>query len=759
MIAGGEITGGLRGEGVDLAKVARLAGVPVRVAGRANVDVKLASSGPGSRRGHVDVEVTGGEVAGIAGLSGHLATKFDGDEVRADGLLQLASPVVPPPPPRDRRPPAGALRRTPGAGTRGRPAMRRLRGALLIRPPGSASPAEPRPAADDWDLRCLRRQPRQRSPPRASSRTCAARSPPRATLERAPGAPLPSVRHLLVKTEGLELTGMGWKSLHTDVELDGLAGWGHRGRRRRRSRSSTARRSPRLRLEATLDLPALLGPPARRWASLRRARFLGKVYVPRHAVTAFAGLPSFVTERVPLLAGYGDTLAGDVQLDAELGGTLDVPSVDAHCEGWGLAQATIPEPVLHVNGCAAPPAALGPGWAPGACPSTWTPTSPTTGRRQSSKGSTCGTGPRGGQRLRRDGLPIANLLAGRAHPQGDFHVTLDRVPLGAVPHFADLEVGGHLSGTLALNGLGAETQPPRRPEPARPRDRPRLSSTTAPRSRSTCPRPPASRSEVARRGRAVGPRRRRPRPEGVRGGLVAARRALARPRSGPPGRGHAGRGGLSRRGAGAALPEEDRQAPRRHPRRHGARLVERARPGRRQLAADLEARRRDARSAAARAEALRRERAHRGRARRRGEAHRPPRARRQGAAPGLGERALRPPGPPLRRRRLPAQRRARPVDRGEPEDPHHLPGGVGGRRLRRGHARGGDPRRRHRAQGRPALAAPRWTRPWAAASGRWTTTPTSRCATRRGRRRRRAASRWPSARRTSSSRARSSATG
>ncbi len=51
-------------------------------------------------------------------------------------------------------------------------------------------------------------------------------------------------------------------------------------------------------------------------------------------------------------------------------------------------------------------------------------------------------------------LPIADVLAGRSRARGDLRVELDRVPLGEIPYFAHMEVGGHLSGRLQMNGIG-----------------------------------------------------------------------------------------------------------------------------------------------------------------------------------------------------------------------------------------------------------------------------------------------------------------
>ena len=346
VVGGSEVGGELRGTDVDLAKAASLAGVPLRVAGLANVDVQLASGGRGGRRGHVDVEVDGGRLDGIEGLSGLLSVRFDGREVRADGLIRLVSRALP----GEMEPCDGAV-----AQVRLSRGVASLPGALLDAAAWRRVSGTAELAADDWDLRCLRRLSWLAQTAAGSLSDVRGKVTARATVERAPDAPLPSVRGLSVKTRGLALTGVGWRSLHTDVELGGAMDAATGVTEATLSILDDAVLAS-ARLDVTLDLPALLGAPERRWASLRRVPLHGWAQVPRRAVTAFSGLPSFVTERLPWLTGYGDTLVGDVQLDAEVTGTLDAPTFDGHVEAWGLRQATIPEPLPTEDGCTAPPA-------------------------------------------------------------------------------------------------------------------------------------------------------------------------------------------------------------------------------------------------------------------------------------------------------------------------------------------------------------------------------------------------------------------
>ena len=49
------------------------------------------SSGPGSRTGHVAVELVAGEAAVLKGISGVFTATFDGDRLRTDGLLRVVN--------------------------------------------------------------------------------------------------------------------------------------------------------------------------------------------------------------------------------------------------------------------------------------------------------------------------------------------------------------------------------------------------------------------------------------------------------------------------------------------------------------------------------------------------------------------------------------------------------------------------------------------------------------------------------------------
>ncbi len=453
VVAGQEITGKLHGDNVDLEKVARLAGLPWHVAGLANVDVDLRSTRPGQRSGHVSVELVDGEAALLKGVSGLFSASFDGDRVRTDGLFRV---VVAPSTAEqalgvaarfDVAAAFGVIADEPCDGAVARVRFTRGDGEL---PGPLLDPATWRKvtgavelAADEWNLRCLRRLVPFGLPDVRGRLTT------RATVERAPGVRLPSVRDFFAKTLGLEVDGSDWQSLNTDVEVRGAVD-GDTGVTSAKVSLLDGALLGSASLSATLDLPLLLDQPERRWASLRRAPLSGRVSVPRNHVTAFAGLPSFVTDRVPLLTGKsGDTLLGEVELEATLKGTLDAPAADVRLDAWGLALASVQQ---TLGGRALQPV-LG-DWG---VPVDVTAHAGYDGREAKldelrvSIDETAVAGAAG-----KLALPFADLLAGNVHPTGSFSAHLDALPLDKIPALADADIRGHLSGTLAMEGIGTK---------------------------------------------------------------------------------------------------------------------------------------------------------------------------------------------------------------------------------------------------------------------------------------------------------------
>ena len=462
-IRGKELVGRLRGKDVDLDKVAKLAGIHQHLGGLANIDVDLSSSGPGHRKGHVNVELQNGEVPGVSGISALLTAAFDDERVRVDGLVRLVAHASPGEKPTERC--DGAVARLRVTGAEGR-----LAGPLLEPETWRRGSGKVQIAAEDWNLRCLAKL----VPLDFLLSSVRGKLTARATLERAPGERLPSVRDLLARTRGLELdgpigdAGPEWESHGVDVEVTGSVEGGT-GKTQARVALNDSSPIADVTASATLDLPLLLDHPDQRWASLQKAPLSVKLGVPRRAVGAFGTLPSFVRKQLP-------PLAGEVQLDGLLQGTLSQPTAVIHANAWGLAHvlggvveaARVQEHVEPTGTSAASAASAGKSPAKAPPKPAPPPFSPWGLPLDLAAVVTCD-----GQKATLDAhvkhddkevfvaggdiaLVLADLLAGRpVHPTGGVHATLTQAPLGEVPFLADLGVDGHLSGSVALTGVGA----------------------------------------------------------------------------------------------------------------------------------------------------------------------------------------------------------------------------------------------------------------------------------------------------------------
>jgi translocation and assembly module TamB len=438
VVRGKEITGKLRGEDVDLEKLAHLASYPGHLGGLANVDVDLSSSGPGSRRGHVAVELVDGETALVHGVSGTFTATFEGDRVRADGLLRVVSRAGENEKPSDRCDGAIAqIRVSDGEG--------RLPGPLLDPRSWMGVSGKIELAADEWRLRCIRRLVPSFVPvPELHGKLTT-----RVKVERAPGARLPTVKSFFARTKGLAVVDANWQSLHTDVQIDASLD-GSSGETDAKVTVLDGDPLASVAVGAKLDLLTLLDHPEQRWASIKRAPLRGSVTIPRRAITAFSGLPSFVTDALPILTGKdGQTLTGEIQVDGKLTGTLLSPLVEEHVRAFKIAQVVLIRSGSSEQGAVEEPV-LGPFGLPvdAAVDTTYD------GHKVSLVASAENQA-RAVIRAKADlELPIADLLEGRVTPKGSFHASLDKVPVGDVPYFADRGVVGQLSGAIDVDGLG-----------------------------------------------------------------------------------------------------------------------------------------------------------------------------------------------------------------------------------------------------------------------------------------------------------------
>jgi translocation and assembly module TamB len=441
-VQGKELVGKLRGRDVDLGRVTRMAGLPLRVSGLANVDVDLTSSGPGQRHGTVALELVNGEAAGVTGLSGQLAATFTGERIHLDGLLRLIARAGAKEPARDRCDGAiASIRLSGGDG--------RLDGGLLDPATWARASGKLTVAAEDWNLRCLARL----GPVEMVLGEVRGKLTTRADLERLPGARFPSVKHLLARTRGLEVAGLGdekpeWESRQMDVEV--------RGSFDPASGATSARLtlldgSPIATLggRAALDPAAFLDHPERRAELLRKTPVQLTLAVPRRAIGAFGTLPSFVRDHLP-------PLAGDVAVDATITGSLERPRLEARASGWDVAlTGPMPEQVPNKQGQPASEIARVPAESPWGLPVNldvvvaYDQDQVTATAHARRKDVTVAEAE---VELK---LALADLLSGKPiRPTGNAEARLTRVPLDDIPFCADRGISGHVDGSLKLDGIG-----------------------------------------------------------------------------------------------------------------------------------------------------------------------------------------------------------------------------------------------------------------------------------------------------------------
>jgi translocation and assembly module TamB len=445
-VVGGEIVGKLRGREVNLERVAAMADVPLGVKGLANVDVDLRSDRPGYRQGHVDVELVNGELAHqIDGIGALFSATFDGDKVRVDGLVRVVAHAGPKEREGERCDGAMAsVRVSNGQGVLGGPLLdpatwRRASGRVEI-------------AADDWNLRCLARL----APTQLVLSELRGKLTTRATVERAPGARLPSVREVLVRTRGLVVAGLEgrddrpeWDSREMDVELKGSFD-APSGVLQVRAAVSDGQPIASVSGRFPLDLAALLDHPEARARLLEQMPLDLRLRIPRRAVQAFDSLPSFVAKALP-------PLGGEVELRADVTGTLAAPRATAALKGWGLAHA-LPLPddarARARAGSAAARPAVESAWALPLdvnADVTWEGTKLVAALHVKRNEQEV---VRGGADL---ALSLADVVAGKPiAPSGDVRAEILRLPVGDIPFLADRDIRGHLEGSLAILGLGKE---------------------------------------------------------------------------------------------------------------------------------------------------------------------------------------------------------------------------------------------------------------------------------------------------------------
>ncbi|WP_437284431.1 translocation/assembly module TamB domain-containing protein [Sorangium sp. So ce406] len=358
-LVGDELEGELRGTAIDLQRIADVAGVPLGVGGLANLDVSMRGRGK-RRAGHVLVELEDGSVPGVAPrLSMNMTARIEGEALKADGLVRLIAPPEPPPAQSREAHRQGATPGKPSA-TLGDLAERpkappppvcrgaiarvlvdgsaaNLRGSLLSERTWQTVTGSARMEADAWQLGCLA----QASPVPVALSELAGRLTARLAVVREAGERLPSVRSLLIRTEGLraagpldEKTGVpAWVSRKLDArlagDLDAKSGDAH---------VTLSVFDHRLVAELSAafdaDLPALLADPA---AALPRMPIAAHFQVPRRKLNDLAELAAF-GKRTPVLSGA----AG---VDVYFAGTIAEPRLVARATAANVGGMGGPSPL------------------------------------------------------------------------------------------------------------------------------------------------------------------------------------------------------------------------------------------------------------------------------------------------------------------------------------------------------------------------------------------------------------------------------
>ncbi|XYH93389.1 translocation/assembly module TamB domain-containing protein [Sorangium sp. So ce1128] len=358
-LIGDELEGDLRGTALHLERIADVAGMPLGVGGLANLDVSM--HGRGKRRaGHVQVELEDGSIAGVAPrLSMNMTARVDGEALKADGLVRLLAPPEPPPArsreaqrqgatpgkpsatvgdlaerPKTPPPPVcrGAIARVLVDGS-----AANLRGSLLSGRTWQTVTGSARMDADAWQLGCLA----QASPVKLALSELAGRLTARLAVVREAGQRLPSVRNLLVRTEGLRAAGPidektgapAWVSRKLDArvagDLDAKTGDAN-------VTLSVFDRQLVAELSAAFDadLPALMANPA---AALPRMPVTAHLQVPRRRLNDLAELAA-LGKRTPVLSGG----AG---LDVYFAGTMAEPRLVARATAANVGGTGGPSPL------------------------------------------------------------------------------------------------------------------------------------------------------------------------------------------------------------------------------------------------------------------------------------------------------------------------------------------------------------------------------------------------------------------------------
>jgi translocation and assembly module TamB len=426
-VAGGEITGSLHAERIDLGAVRKFAGLPRDIGGRADVDVEL-SRVRGGRKGTVRVALRDGTVSPtpelpLTGVTADLRATFDTDRVSADAQLAVSG--------------AGDACARPIARLHVSGADARLQGPLLSAATWRRASGRAAVDADDWDLSCLAPALLPLNLPISEIFGLVS---VKASVSRDRDARFPSVHDLSARTHYLSITGSAppdsveppWSSRDIDVELTGDVD-GQTGQAQLSAQLFDDSLLAAIDASTTLDLAAL-ADPARRAAALKAAPLGAHVSVPRRKVETFRSLPSFVRDKLP-------SINGETAIDAYAAGSIAQPRAVVCVRGWGVAPG--PGDIGIENRWAVPVDLDAAAFYDGKLAALDAHV-----RHRDREVAVADARVQLPLEKLRSGPPLEAISGGRGS------VALTDLPLGDLPVLGDRAVTGHLSGAASIEGLG-----------------------------------------------------------------------------------------------------------------------------------------------------------------------------------------------------------------------------------------------------------------------------------------------------------------
>ena len=434
-VVDGEIVGKLEAHDLDLSPLSKLAGLPYRLRGRAALDVDLARDQSG-RKGHVRLDLEDGGMLVIGGIDLSVAAQFEGAQMRPEVTLSLSAEHLSSDASAD--PCAGPI-----ATIRLREGDLGLAGRLLEPATWRDLDGRATLAVEGVKLPCLAEVAQQVMPgtPLALERRDGVVD---ATVDlvRPRGQKWPSLEGLRIRSRGLALAPPKadgskdqpppWSSEHLDVDLqgrfDGSSREGHL-ELRLLDRLTGDSEVGRLVLDASVDVEELLAGSARARAAAEQMPVSAHLQVPRLGLARGRALPQPLAEAVT-------EVAGDVEINAYMEGTVRDPSLGFRVRTWGLG-----------------PADRGPDWD-------LRTDMDVIGSYHAGIG-------RIDAHIARKGRTIATLagesrgnlsarLLGGSDPRwtGWIEARLLGLPLESLPPLDDLGLAGELSGLIAVRGLG-----------------------------------------------------------------------------------------------------------------------------------------------------------------------------------------------------------------------------------------------------------------------------------------------------------------